>query len=106
KDGATALATNTLSSGQATFTTSSLSVASHTITAVYNGDANFNTSTSPSLTQAVNKASTSTTLASSTNTTVFGQPVIYTATISAVAPGAVTPTGTLTFKDVTHTLGT
>src|SRR5205814_1115709 len=54
RDGGTPIGTNTLSSGQATFTTSSLSAASHTITVVYNGDANFNTSTSPNFTQTVN----------------------------------------------------
>src|SRR5207245_3461749 len=105
KDGATPLATNTLSSGQATFATSSLSVASHTISAVYNGDLNFNSSTSPNLTQTVNKDSTTTSLVSSPNPSVFGQSVIFTATVSAVAPGAGTPTATVTFKDGTNTLG-
>src|SRR5205814_6461665 len=103
KDGATPLATNTLSSGQATFTTSSLSVASHTISAVYNGDSNFNTSTSPNLTQTVNKDSTTTTLASSPNPSVFGQPVIFTATATALAPGTGPPTGTVAFSDGTNT---
>ena len=41
KDGATILATITLSSSQATYTTSSLSVGDHTITAVYSGDTSF-----------------------------------------------------------------
>jgi len=40
KDGATSLGTGTLNSGgQATLTTSSLSVGPHTITGVYSGDA-------------------------------------------------------------------
>ena len=38
-------------SGQATFTTSALTVGSHSITAVYGGDANFATSTSAALNQ-------------------------------------------------------
>ncbi len=42
--------------GQATFITSTLSATSHSITAVYGGDTNFLTSTSPNLTQTVNKA--------------------------------------------------
>src|SRR5439155_25600169 len=92
KDGATPIGTNTLSSGQATFTTSSLTVASHTISAVYNSDGSFNISTSPNMTQTVNKASTTTTLVSSPNPTVFGQQTIFTATVGAVAPGAGTPT--------------
>jgi hypothetical protein len=107
KDGATALVTNALSAGQATFATSTLSVAAHAITAVYNADANFSGSTnSPALTQTVNQADTSVTLSSSTNTSVFGQPVIFTANVSAVAPGGGTPTGTVTFRDGATPLST
>jgi hypothetical protein len=54
KDSATVLGTGTLISGKATFTTSTLAVGSHSITAVYGGDANFTGSTSPVLTQKVN----------------------------------------------------
>jgi hypothetical protein len=39
--------------GSAKFTTSTLSLGSHPITAVYSGDANRNTSTSSTLTQKV-----------------------------------------------------
>jgi len=39
--------------GQATFSTTALGVGSHTITAIYGGDVNFNGSTSPGLTQIV-----------------------------------------------------
>ena len=42
----TTLGTGTLSGGVATFSTSSLAIGSHTITAVYGGDTNFNGSTS------------------------------------------------------------
>src|SRR5205814_888949 len=98
RDGGTPIGTNTLSSGQATFTTSSLSAASHTITVVYNGDANFNTSTSPNLTQTVNNANTTTAITSSGNPSCFGQAITFTATVSAVAPGSGTPTGTVQFR--------
>jgi len=54
KDGATVLATRTLSSGKATFTTSTLAVGRHSITAVYGGDADLTGSTSKVLTQTVN----------------------------------------------------
>jgi hypothetical protein len=54
KDGATVLATRTLSSGKATFTTSTLAVGKHLITAVYGGDADLTGSTSKVLTQTVN----------------------------------------------------
>src|SRR5207247_10054557 len=56
KDSATTLGTGTLTAGQATFVISSLTVSNHIISAVYNGDGNFNTSTSANLTQAVSAA--------------------------------------------------
>ena len=54
----------------------------------------------------VNKGETTTTLVSSTNPSVFGQAVTFTATVSPVAPAAGTPSGTVTFKDGTTPLGT
>src|SRR5260370_41461107 len=79
-----------MSAGQATFTTSSLSVATHTLTASYSGDGNFTASTgddsgSP---QVVNKDSSTTTVSSTANPSVFGQTVIFTAAVAAVRPGA------------------
>src|SRR5207244_4607589 len=109
-DGSTPLGTPvTFSGGQATFTTSALSMAGHSITAVYSGDGNFNAtgtgaSTATALSQVVNKADTSSTVASSTNPSVFGRSVTFTATVSAVAPGAGTPSGTVDFKDGVATL--
>jgi hypothetical protein len=90
-------------SGQAQVTTSALTVGSHTITAQYAGDvpSGFNSS-SGSLTgnpQVVNKASTTTSLASNqTNPIGTGTPATFTATVSPVAPGAGTRTGTVTFN--------
>ena len=107
KDGATTLGTGTLNgAGVATFTTATLSVGHHTITAVYGGDASFNASTSNTVDQEVQKADTATALASSANPSKFGQSVTFTATVTVVAPGAGTPTGTVTFKDGATTLGT
>ena len=45
--GGTSIGTGTLSGGKATFTTSALLATTHTITAVYAGDGNYNGSTSP-----------------------------------------------------------
>jgi hypothetical protein len=106
KDGTAVIDTGTLSGGVATFTTSALAVASHTITVVYGGDGNFAGSTSPSATQTVNKDGTGTALAESPNPSVFGQSVTFTATVSASAPGAGTPTGTVMFKDGTAVIDT
>ncbi|OWK44010.1 Ig-like domain repeat protein [Fimbriiglobus ruber] len=106
KDGSTTLGTGTLSGGVVTFTTSALAVGSHSITAVYSDDTNFTASTSAAVTETVNPANTTTTLAASTNTATYGQAVTLTATVAAVAPGAGMPTGTVTFKDGSTTLGT
>jgi YVTN family beta-propeller protein len=55
KEGITTLGSDTLDvSGQAEYSTSDLAVGSHVITAVYNGNGNFQASTSPELTQVVN----------------------------------------------------
>jgi predicted outer membrane repeat protein len=100
KDGATAICTNVaLSSGSAGCSTSTLSVASHSITAVYNGDSNNATSTSNTVTQVVNKASSSTALVSSVNPSAFGQNVTFTATVTGQSPS-----GNVTFKDGATTL--
>ncbi len=107
KDGSTTLGTSTLDvSGHAAFTTSALTVASHSITAVYGGSASFNGSTSSAVTQTVNKDGTATTVTSSLNPSRHGQAVTFTAKVTANAPGAGIPTGTVTFKDKSKTLGT
>ncbi|HEY1435809.1 MAG TPA: Ig-like domain repeat protein, partial [Thermoanaerobaculia bacterium] len=98
-DGATQLGMGTLSGGVATFSTSALSVAGHSITAVYAGDTNFTTGTSPTLPEAVGKSGSQTSVASNPNPSVFGQPATFTASVGAAAPGAGTPTGTVTFYD-------
>jgi large repetitive protein len=81
-------------SGQATCTTSSLSVADHTVTAASGGDANY-LSSSGSLSQTVDEQATSTGEVSSVPTSLTGQSVAITANVSYT--GSVTPTGTVTF---------
>lgn len=99
-DGGSALCTAVpLSGSTATCSTAPLTVGSHSITATYNGDSNFNTSTSDALTQVVNKAATTTVLESSSNPSTSGQQVTFTATVSATSPGSGTPGGTVTFND-------
>jgi VCBS repeat-containing protein len=107
-DGDGAIGSATLNGGVATFTTSALAVASHTVTVNYGGDGNFNGG-SGSLSgnpQVVTKASTVTTVSSSQNPSVWGQAVTFTATVSAMAPGAGLPTGTVTFLDGSSAIGT
>jgi hypothetical protein len=52
-DGTTPLGTGTIARGVATFTTSTLAVGAHAITAVYSGDANFITAASSAVTETV-----------------------------------------------------
>jgi hypothetical protein len=100
KDGAAVLGTAPLDgSGRATLTTSALAVGSHSITATYGGDTNFNGSSSTALIQTVNKNATTTTLASSADPASVGQAVTFTATVSANAPGTGKPSGSVTFLD-------
>ena len=84
-DGATSLGTGTISTGIATLTTSSLAVGTHSITAQYGGDSNYNASVSTPVSQVVNKASSTVTLASSLNPSTFGASVTLTATVTSGA---------------------
>jgi hypothetical protein len=102
-DGTTLLGTGTLNSGTATYTTSSLSVGSQSITAVYGGNLDFNGSTSPVLNQVVNKASTTVGLTSSQNPSNYGQAVTFTATVTGLYGG--TATGEIAFYDGATMLG-
>lgn len=102
--GATLLGTGTLSGGSASLTISTLPVGTNSITAVYGGDSNFAASKSKAVGQVVNKATTTTTLASSTNPSNFGQSVTFTATVTPQFSGRVT--GTVTFYDGTMALKT
>jgi hypothetical protein len=54
-DGGSQLGIETLSSGPATYSTSTLSVGVHTITAVYSGDSNYQPATSSNLSETVKK---------------------------------------------------
>ena len=69
--------------------------------ATYTGDANNNgiagLCNAANETVVVTKGNTSTTIFSSTNPSIFGQSVTFTATVNPVAPASTTPTGTVTF---------
>jgi hypothetical protein len=53
----------------------------------------------------VNKSATVSTVSSSPHPSLVGQTVTFTATVTAVAPGSGTPSGTVTFKDGATALG-
>jgi len=103
-DGANVLGTGSLSGNQATFSTSSLALGAHSITASYGGDTNFLSSTSPALTETITSSSTTTALVSSLNPSAYGQSVTFTAAVTTSGSG--TPTGSVTFTDGANTLGT
>src|SRR5207249_110346 len=103
RDGATVLGTVTLVNGSASLVTSTLAVGSHPLSATYSGSATFAASTSPTVTQIVNPAATSTSLTSSPNPSTSGQAVTLSSTVTSAAG---VPTGTVTFRDGATVLGT
>jgi pseudomonalisin len=103
-DNGTSIGTVTLNNAAvAILNTSSLSLGAHSITARYSGNATFPGSTSSALSQTIS-LSTSTALASSLSTSKGGQPVIFTATVTATTGGH--PTGMVTFLDNGASFGT
>src|SRR5207247_7647874 len=101
KDGATSIAacsavvlTGSGNIRTATCATSSLGAATHSISAVYSGDATNNGSTSTNFSQMVNKATSMAALSSSANPSVAGASVTFTASVTGFAP-----TGGVNFTD-------
>jgi hypothetical protein len=93
-DGTTTLgATSLNASGVATFSTNSLSVATHSIKAVYNAHLNFQGNTSNTLSYQITKATSTTTLSASSQ--IVGAP-LPTLTATVTSPLG-TPTGNVTF---------
>jgi hypothetical protein len=102
KNGATAIASITLSNGGGVFTTAALSAGSLSITASYFGDTNF-ASSFATLTQVVNLATTATALTSRPNPSALNQTVTFTATVTGQYGGKTG--GTVTFTQGATTLG-
>ena len=89
--------------GHATLATSALGVGSHTVAAVFQpGSAAFDTSQAQ-VVQQVDRAATDAAIALSPGRAVAGQPVTFTATVTARSPGAGTPTGTVQFTEADGT---
>jgi hypothetical protein len=89
-----------LNNGLAVLSTTSLVVGNHPLTAVYSGDTNFNTSTSPPVTQLVNPQATSVFLTASPTTAQPGQGILFSAQVSPSSA-----TGTVTFREGTNSIG-
>src|SRR5207249_11088942 len=90
-----------ISSGQASFSTSSLTVGSHQITAEYGGDTTHGSSVSDALTQVVNRANPGVTLTASVNPSFYGSSVTFTFRVNPSAA-----TGTVTITDGASNLAT
>jgi len=101
-DDATLLGTGTLNEGSpdtASLPTAGLTVGSHSLSAIYQRDTNFDGSTSAVLHQTVNRASTTTSVTSSAAPSQVGQVVTYTSTAVVISPGSGNPTGVFGFSD-------
>jgi autotransporter-associated beta strand protein len=96
-DGTAFLGTATLNNAVATFTTSSLSVGTHSITAIYINDGNYSSSTSPAVNQVITSAAPTVTVAVSNGNPVSNEAVVISASVAAVSPATGTPTGTVNF---------
>jgi len=100
-DNGALLGTGTVVGGLSTFSVMLPTAGTHSITAVYTGDANDTASTSAPVVITVTKGSSTVAVTSSTNPSTAGQSVIFTATISPI-----NATGTVQFLDGATTLGT
>ena len=104
KSGSTTIGTGTLStSGVATLAITTLPVGADSITADYAGDSTYVASNSAALTETVNKATTTTTVASSLNPAAHGTAVTFTAKV--IAGSGSIPTGTVSFKSGSTIIG-
>ena len=89
----------TMSAGTAKCNAGDPAAGGHWIVAVYSGDSNYGSSTSPGLTQTVNKKTTTTTVSSSLDPSTVGEAITYTAKVSPAAA-----TGTIEFKQAGVTI--
>jgi hypothetical protein len=84
--------------GRASLVTNLLTVGSHTVSVAYSGNGNYLPSFSANLTQTVNKATSRTVVLSSGSPATRGTTVVFTATVTARAPGTGIPAGTVQFR--------
>jgi hypothetical protein len=95
--------------GQASVTTSSLALGTHTISGVYSGDSNYAGVNTPVVTQVVNAAATTastTALITNFNPALTGQAIVFTATVTGSSGNSPVPTGSVTFFDGSTKLAT
>jgi hypothetical protein len=100
-DGTTALGSAAVAGGSASLTLSTLTVGTHPISVIYGGDASTSSSTSATLVETIDKATTTSVISSSTNQTSLGQTIDIRVTVTPS-----TATGTVQLLDGTAVLGT
>jgi hypothetical protein len=103
KNGTTILKTVSLVAGVASLTSADFAAGTLSLIAVYNSDAASAGSTSPTLFQVINQATTTTMVVSSLNPSNHGKSVKFTVTVESPT---VTPTGTVTLTAGTTVLST
>jgi hypothetical protein len=89
------IATVPLTNGQAVFTTSSLAVGTHLITAAYTGDATYLGFETSYISQVVNQSGTATTLTSSQNPVTPGTQVAFQVAVTPSVSTSLQPSGTV-----------
>src|SRR5207237_5643232 len=100
-DAGSPIGTGSVTAGVATFSTSSLSLGAHSISARFEGVAGFLPSTSATSVETIGKVATATALIASVDRSTFARPVTYTATVTATVG---TPVGSVTFYDGVNAL--
>ena len=103
----TSLGSADLVNGVATMPVTALAAGSYKITASYQGDGNFaSSSTAQPIEQVVKAASTSTSLSASATREVTGNAITFTAVVMVMSPSKAMPAGTVQFMDNGTALGT
>ncbi len=103
-DGTAVLGTQPLQNGVATFTAGSLAVGTHALTAVYQGDTTYATSTGAATPTVITQVASGTTVTANTTSINPGASATLTVTVAGVS-GASAPTGTVTVMDGTASVG-
>jgi hypothetical protein len=107
KRGTTSLGTAPVGADRnARLTIPSLPVGTHSLTAQYSGGLGLQPSTSPPLSQRIDKAAVTMLLQQASPQATGGQAVLLRTTVTTAAPGRGTPTGTVTYRDGSTLLGT
>ena len=104
-DGATLMGVTNLQSNVATINVANLTVGLHQVSAVYIGDDRWSGASSGFYAQTVTLAATSTTIVSSANPAVYGQPITYTMNVSVPFPGTVPAVGQVQLYDNNNAVG-